>query len=104
MKIPIISAVLLTVAVAAHATDDCNGLKVDDAWVREPPPPGKVAAGFMRISNRTTHQIHIEAIDSDCCAHTMVHRTVREGEQTHMEHLDVLTVPAGGRRRSADWP
>lgn len=82
---------VLSVPVA-HA---CDGLVVDSAWVREPPPGADVAAGFMRFSNSGRAPLTIDAVTSPCCGHVMIHRTERHGNTMHMTHQDHLVLEPG---------
>jgi hypothetical protein len=73
----------------------CDGLVVDAAWVREPPPGADVAAGYVRLTNRGTAPLTIDAVKSACCGHVMVHRTVQDGDSLRMVHVDRLALAPG---------
>ncbi len=84
--------VLVTTPAGADA---CAGLVFEDAWIREPPPGTKVAAAYFRVRNPGSADVRIGEITSSCCAHVMMHETVRRGDRVHMSHLDGIPVPAG---------
>ena len=93
-SVPRFAVPLLAVLAAAPAAA-CEGLVVEDAWVREPPPGADVAAGYVRLSNRSAAPLTIDAVKSTCCSHVMVHRTVRDGDSARMVHVDRLALAPG---------
>ncbi|MBI4692781.1 MAG: copper chaperone PCu(A)C [Gammaproteobacteria bacterium] len=73
----------------------CDGLVVDEAWVREPPPGAEVAAGYVRLTNRGAAPLAIDAVTSPCCGHVMIHRTEQHGDSLRMVHVDRLALAPG---------
>jgi len=88
-------AACVSVCVCSLAATACDDLVIKNAWIREPPPIARVAAGYMEIANtggeaRTVHQV-----ESACCEHLMMHDSVSDGDNVRMSHLDRLTVQPG---------
>ncbi len=79
----------------------CDGLSASGAWVREPPPVAKVAAGYVFLANTGDKPFTIERIASDCCDSIMMHDTIKNGDRVRMSHLDSLRLEAGGTAQFA---
>jgi copper(I)-binding protein len=81
---------VLTVATSAVA-DDEQGIEVEDAWIRLP-PPGSNAAAYLELENESTlvsaKSARAEAVE--------IHRTVVEDDVARMESIESLEIPAGG--------
>lgn len=84
----------LVLAGAAHAQEPA--LTVTDAWIREAPPGAAMLAAYMTIHNAGDTDRILSAVDSDCFAHVMLHKSVIEDGMARMEHTDRIAVPAHG--------
>lgn len=90
-------AIFLAVVLSlpANAVSACDGLAATGAWVREPPPVARVAAGYVSLKNTGDGPFSIEHIESDCCGSVMMHDNVNDGDRVRMVHLDSLRLEAG---------
>ena len=79
----------------------CELLTFENAWIREPPPVSKVAAGYLVISNPQDVDISITDINADCCHHLMFHETITENGNSRMHHLNDLVVPGNSQIKLA---
>lgn len=84
-------ALLLTLP-AAHA---CDGLRVDDGWLRLPPPNATTAAAYFTLTNQGAHPVSIVAVSSPQFGHAMLHATRFVDGRAEMRHLGVVTLAAG---------
>ena len=85
----ICGAILCALPVSA-----CDLLRFENAWIREPPPVSKVAAGYLSVNNDGDSDIKITDIEGTCCNHLMFHETITENGNSQMRHLNDLIVPA----------
>jgi copper(I)-binding protein len=86
---------LLAAVMAAPAAQACDGLGVDGAWIREPPPGKGTVAGYMHLRNTGSAALVIDAVSSPAYAMGMLHENVRDGDKVRMRHLDTLAIAAG---------
>lgn len=85
-------AFLLCAALPAVAE-----LRVEGAWVREPPPvPGPLAA-YLDLVNDGTRARTLVGVRSPDAGSVMLHATVHADGVARMRHLDELVVPPGER-------
>jgi len=87
------SAILLIVPIAI-AAQSCDDIVVSGAWIREPPPIAKVAAGYATLQNAGDHPVTIANVDSTCCTNVAIHQTILDDGQTRMSHIENLLLPA----------
>jgi copper(I)-binding protein len=71
----------------------CTALFVTDAWIREPPPMAKIAAGYFAIENLSDRELTVTALSSNCCERIEMHRTILTGDRASMSPIDELTIP-----------
>lgn len=67
-------------------------LKVSGAYVPQP-PTGKMAGGFMTVSNGGGSADKLTSVSSDIAADVQMHETVKQ----QMRQVESLPVPAGGK-------
>ncbi len=84
--------ILLAFALPAHA---CTGLKIDDGWIREPPPGSDVAAGFMTLRNAGPRPLTIVGMSSPDFASAMLHETRTVDGMSRMLAQHALTLAPG---------
>ena len=84
------SLLLLAFALPAQA---CTGLKIEDGWIREPPPGSDVAAGFMTLRNTGPRPLTIAGASSPDFASAMLHETRTEGGTSRMLAQHARTDP-----------
>ena len=70
----------------------CSELSVSNAWIREPPPMTKVAAGYFRIKNRSDQVITLTKLDSECCERVEMHETKVSNGRASMSSIPELTI------------
>ncbi len=87
-------ALLLSIVLGMPAAA-CDSLAATDAWIREPPPVARVAAGYVSLQNTGDGPLSIEQIKSECCGTVMMHDNVIDGDRVRMIHLDSLRLAAG---------
>ena len=74
--------------------DECPGLRVADAWVREAPPKTEVLAAYMTLVNEADAPLVLTSVASPVFRRAEFHRMWFEGDNMRMEQMDALTVPA----------
>jgi copper(I)-binding protein len=72
-------------------------VRVEQAWIREPPPAAAVLAGYMSITNDGGAPVGITGVESDAFERVEMHRTVIENGIARMAGVDTLEIPAGTR-------
>jgi hypothetical protein len=95
----ILFAALMLGTLPAWAATNCDGLKIEDAWVRLAPPGASMMAGYATVKNtgaqtRTLREVSGKDFDS-----IEVHKTVVEGGVSKMVYLETVDVAAGGVAR-----
>ncbi|MBI2383826.1 MAG: copper chaperone PCu(A)C [Gammaproteobacteria bacterium] len=90
-------AILLLAAGDAAA---CDGLRVDDAWIRSAPPGSRVLVGYATLVNAGKAPIAVERATSDAFGAVEMHETLLEHGLSRMRRLLKLEIPAG---RSAEF-
>lgn len=84
----------------ARAAEPGGGIQLRD--LRIPEPAGNVAALYLRILDRGAMGDRLLEVRTPVAAHTMLHRTRRQGDRVHMVPApDGIPVPAGGEARLA---
>lgn len=85
------------VSVAAMA---CEGLTVEHAWLRQPPPGGEVAAAYFDARNDTAREVIIQSVSSPDFSKAMLHETrMVDGHAEMRRRGDIVLAP--GARFSA---
>jgi copper(I)-binding protein len=90
----LVAAPLLT-APSLAAADDEEGMEVEDAWIRLP-PPGSNAAAYLEIENESGSARTLVSAKSERAEAVEIHRTVVEDDVARMEPVESLEIPAGG--------
>ncbi|MDH5821617.1 copper chaperone PCu(A)C [Luteimonas sp. RD2P54] len=69
-----------------------------EPWVREVPPGGRVAGGYLELENRGETDDRLVAVDSAAAARVEIHEMRHQDGMMRMRHLpEGLELPAGGR-------
>jgi copper(I)-binding protein len=74
--------------------DECPGLRVQDAWVREAPPRAEVNAAYMTLVNEGDAPLALTAVASPEFRRAEYHRMWFEGDSMRMEQMETLAIPA----------
>jgi copper(I)-binding protein len=82
---------------AARACD----VRVESAWIREPPPRAATLAGFATLVNGADRAHRIVAAESDAAGMIMFHETMLHGDMAMMRELREVPVPARGKTELA---
>jgi len=100
---PILPAVFLLAAFAADAAapastpvDKADCLVLRDGWIRLPPSPRPMLAGFGRIANGCSEEQVVVAVHSPRFGDVSLHETQLVDGVSRMRGLDRLPVAAGG--------
>lgn len=91
-----IAAILLLAALDAGA---CEGLAVDQGWIREPAPGMAMTAGYARLNNTSSQPLTIDRVSSVGFESTELHRTFLEGGMSRMRPGLPLTLTPGASQR-----
>jgi len=89
----LLAATSLVVAPPRALADE--GLEVEDAWIRLP-PPGSNAAAYLELENESKTPRTLVSAKSDRAEAVEIHRTVVENDVARMEPVESLELPAGG--------
>lgn len=74
------------------------GIAIDGPWIRQPPPGGQVAAGYLEIVNHGAADDRLLSVETAAAGHVEVHEILDEDGIARMRRIDGgLEVPAGGR-------
>lgn len=88
-----IIALFLAGATGALACD----VRVEAAWIREPPPQAATLAGFATLVNTGRQPQRIVGAESSAAGMVMFHETMMHGDMAMMRDVPELVVPAGGK-------
>ena len=75
--------------------DDEEGIEVEDAWIRHP-PPGSNAAAYFELENESDTPRTLVSAKSERAEAVEIHRTVVEDDVARMEAVESLEIPADG--------
>ena len=75
-----------------HACLACPPLVVTEAWIREPPPSARVAAGYFTIDNHSNNAITITNVQSECCEAVEMHRSIIVDDKASMSSTHQLSI------------
>lgn len=95
----ILAAILVlvpTLAAATPAAADAACVTVEDGWIRMPPAPRPMLAGFGRISNRCATAQAVAAARSPRFGDVSLHETRMVDGISRMREVERLPVAAGG--------
>ena len=97
MRIPailLLCALLPALATTARA-DDCVPL-LEAGWIRQPPMPMPMMAGFATIRNPCASAVSVVSASSSAFGSVELHETTRVDGVSRMRHVESLEVAAGG--------
>lgn len=86
-------AALLLLTGCGSVAPDCEGLIINNLWIREAPPGASVQAGYFDAYNPTGNDIRLVAIESPDFDRVEMHETIRDGDGMAMRPIDTATVP-----------
>ncbi len=95
-------AVLLAGCLLAAGAARADGVAVEDAWLRLPPPVAENAAVYLTIRNDSDAAIGIVGAAAPGLARrAMIHAMTMAGGRMRMQALDRLRIPPHGKARLA---
>lgn len=84
-------------AATMAAPSTTSSVSATAAWIRQPPPAAKVAAGYVQLRNHGSDD-RLLAARSDAFAQVQIHAMRMDGEMMRMHALpEGLALPAGRR-------
>lgn len=81
---------------ATAAADAACAPRIVDGWLRSPPMPMPMLAGFARVVNPCASEIVVTGADSDAFASVELHETRVEDGVSRMRAVAAMPVPAAG--------
>jgi len=100
MMIPRVTALALSLLLAACGGAASPDPVVSDAWVRLPAVPGRPGAAYFTVAGGTEAS-RLVAVESPAAGRIELHRMAMQGRAMTMQRLDGAAVPAGQRVRFA---
>jgi len=90
-------ALLLSAGVCAGTSQDSGAaeLRVENVWIREPPPGTDVAAAYFTLHNAGSRALVLTAITTPVASAAMLHETTTLAGVERMRPLEQLTIAAG---------
>ena len=95
------AALSLSCATACAADFASNGLEFNDLWVRASVPGQVNGAGYLQITNKTTHPDRLLSVESDAATRIELHNVITENGVAQMRQVQGIDLPAGGVARLA---
>ena len=86
-------------ALAPAADFESNGLELNDLWVRASVPGQVNGAGYLQITNKTTHADRLLSVESDAATRIELHNVITENGVAQMRQVQGIDIPAGGSAR-----
>ena len=96
-----LALVLACAPVLVQADGACDHVRVDSAWVRQPPPGMTMTAGYFEIANTGPGTLEVHSIGSADFGTTMLHETMQVDGAARMRHLPGITLAPGARFSAA---
>lgn len=102
---PVLLSTVLLIAAPPHArasepatatTDAACAPRIVDGWLRSPPMPMPMLAGFARVVNPCAAEVVVTGADSDAFASVELHETRVEDGVSRMRAVTAMPVPAAG--------
>ena len=88
----LIAGIMLMLAFPAWAETSVEG-----AWVRMPPPVAETAAGYLILVNNGNHEVKVTSVECDAAAEPEFHSMMVHDGMVHMQKMEEVVIPAGGR-------
>jgi periplasmic copper chaperone A len=90
-------AAVKTAAASTAPAETGQCLAVEDGWIRLPPAPRPMLAGFGRIANRCASGQVVIAVQSPRFADVSLHETTLVDGVSRMRGIERLPIAAGGQ-------
>lgn len=87
--------------LAGPALAACDGMVVNGAWVRTPPPGASRAAAYFTVENRGRAAVRIVGVESPDFDGTMLHETRYVEGAARMRQVEIIDIEPGARFRAA---
>jgi len=76
------------------ASAENSDIQIHDPWVRAAPATVKVMAAYLKMTNHGDKSRKLISISSPDFDRVEMHQSVMHDDMTHMEHQQVLVIPA----------
>ena len=73
-----------------------EGLKVENAWVRMPPPVSDTAAVYLELNNPTKQKISVASVSSSVSEEAEFHSMMMHGDMMHMMKMEKVEIEHDG--------
>lgn len=93
--------IMLTLAALGAAVSACDGLRIENGWIRLPPPNVEHVAAYADLHNDGAAPVHISAVTSNDFDGAMLHDVSYVEGRARMRHLGLLTIEPGAHRAIA---
>lgn len=87
---------VVSMFVALPSWAGCEGLKIENAWIRTAPPGATMMAGYATVKNTGSRTRTLRDVSSKDFDAIEVHKTVVEGGVSKMVYLETVNIAAGG--------
>lgn len=88
----------LVLLLAPGIAGACEGLAVEQGWIRLPAPGMDMTAGYARLRNTSAHPLTVDAVGSARFDSVELHRTVLENGMSRMRPGLPLHLAPGARQ------
>lgn len=92
-------AVLMCSVLPAWAAANCDGLQVENGWIRSAPPGATMLAGYATVKNSGAKPRTLRDVSGKDFDAIEVHKTLVERGVSRMVYMETVEVPAGGSAR-----
>lgn len=93
MKKLLVAALMFSTLPAWAA---CDGLQIENAWIRSAPPGASMMAGYALVKNSGKAARALRDVSGKDFGAIEIHKTTVENGVSKMEYLETVTIPAGG--------
>src|SRR5262245_5200009 len=74
-----------------------DGVEIDDAYVRDPPPTKNVAVGYFTATNHAATPRKLVAAHTDAAERVEIHTHEHAGDMMRMRRVDAVDLPPNER-------
>ncbi len=88
----------MLIAGTPHATDTTAGttasqVRIENAWIPQPPPGAEVAAAYFTLRNAGREPVVLVGVDCPLAAAAMLHESSVVSGESRMRMIEQLTIP-----------
>lgn len=82
-------------ATAKGASPSAVQVRIENAWIPQPPPGAEVAAAYFTVENTGSESAVLVGVDCPLAAAAMLHQTSVVAGESRMRPVERLTIPPG---------